>query len=97
MDLIWYVPVSWPYVEKMILKWFTFGLNTNVEGDLEIWHILKIERNAMKLDSTEQNKTRKETCDVKNLVDKECELNIKWWFPNGIFLTNEPNPSVREV
>jgi hypothetical protein len=37
----------------------------------------QVERNAMKLDSTEQNKTRKETCDVKNLVDKECELNIK--------------------
>ena len=54
------------------------------------------ERNAMNLENREQNITRKETCDVANLVDKECELNIKWWFPNGNFLTNEPNPSVRE-
>jgi hypothetical protein len=48
------------------------------------------------LDSREQNITRKETCDVTNPVNKECELNIKWWFPNGNHLTNEPNPSVRE-
>jgi hypothetical protein len=38
---------------------------------------LKIERNAMNLDSREQNITRKETCDVTNPVNKECELNIK--------------------
>ena len=35
------------------------------------------ERNAMNLENREQNITRKETCDVANLVDKECELNIK--------------------
>jgi hypothetical protein len=32
------------------------------------------ERNAMNLDSREQNITRKVTCDVANLIDKECEL-----------------------
>ena len=32
------------------------------------------ERNVMNLDSRKQNITRKETCDVANLVDKECEL-----------------------
>jgi hypothetical protein len=32
------------------------------------------ERNAMHLDSRKQNITRKVTCDVANLIDKECEL-----------------------
>ena len=32
------------------------------------------ERNAMNLDSRKQNITRKVTCDVANLIDKECEL-----------------------
>jgi len=32
------------------------------------------ERNVMNLDSREQNITKKETGDVANLGDKECEL-----------------------